>query len=370
MSTTANILLNDFKAEPEALIQEQLAAVEQVIRSGWYVLGKEVKSFEAEWAKRCGAAFAVGLGNGMDAAEVGLRALNIGPGDEVITTPMTAFATVLAILRAGAIPVLADIEPETALLNISSVERCLSQQTKAVLLVHLYGQIRDMDAWTQFCERHHVHLLEDCAQAHLAVWEGKAAGTFGEWGAYSFYPTKNLGALGDGGALITHSEEIARQVSMLRNYGQSQRYHHPEIGLNSRLDEIQAAMLSVRLGWLDTFTTRRREIAQTYLAHMDNPRIRLLSKPHRVENHVYHLFVVRCPERDRLSDFLQERGISSLIHYPVNVHHHPPCHSVRRDPQGLPYAEEHANTCLTLPCHPQMSNTDVARVIKAVNEFH
>jgi dTDP-4-amino-4,6-dideoxygalactose transaminase len=370
MNTTANILLNDFKAEPEALIQEQLAAVEQVIRSGWYVLGKEVKSFETEWAKRCGTAFAVGLGNGMDAAEIGLRALNIGPGDEVITTPMTAFATVLAILRAGAVPVLADIEPETALLSISSVERCLSKQTKAVLLVHLYGQIRDMDAWNQFCEGHHVHLVEDCAQAHLAVWEGKAAGTFGEWGAYSFYPTKNLGALGDGGALITHSEEIAHQASMLRNYGQSQRYHHPEIGLNSRLDEIQAAMLSVRLGWLDTFTTRRREIAEAYLADIDNPKICLLSKPHRMENHVYHLFVVRCQERDRLADFLQEQGISSLIHYPVNVHHQIPCNQVRRDPQGLPYAEEHANTCLTLPCHPQMSNTDVARVIKAVNEFH
>ena len=215
------ILMNDFKAEPEELRVAELAALERVLHSGWYVLGNEVKVFEAAWAKRCGAAHAVGVGNGMDAIEIGLRALNIGTGDEVITTPMTAFATVLAIIRAGAIPVLADIDPDTALLNPASVERCISAKTKAVLLVHLYGQVHNMERWTALCEKHGIALLEDCAQAHLAQWNGRVAGSFGRFGAYSFYPTKNLGALGDAGALVCNDGELARRAAVLRNYGQS-----------------------------------------------------------------------------------------------------------------------------------------------------
>ena len=198
------ILMNDFKAEPEELVQKELAAVERVLRSGWFILGKEVKDFESSWAARCGAKHAVGVGNGMDAIEIGLRTLGIGRGDEVITTPMTAFATVLAIIRAGATPVLADIDPETALLDPDSVERCLSPRTRAVLLVHLYGQVRAMERWTGLCGRSNIiYLLEDCAQSHAAAWQGKVAGTFGAWGAYSYYPTKNLGAIGDGGAIVS-----------------------------------------------------------------------------------------------------------------------------------------------------------------------
>jgi dTDP-4-amino-4,6-dideoxygalactose transaminase len=184
------ILMNDFKAEPESLRAAELAAVGRVLHSGWYVLGQEVKTFEAEWATRCGIAHAIGVGNGMDAIEIGLRALDIGEGDEVITTPMTAFATVLAIIRAGATPVLADIDPDTALLDPKSVERCITPKTKAILLVHLYGQIRDMESWLGLCEANGLALLEDCAQSHLATWNGKVAGSFGRFGAYSFYPTK------------------------------------------------------------------------------------------------------------------------------------------------------------------------------------
>lgn len=363
------IPMNDFHSEPEELIQRELAAIETVVRSGWYVLGSEVQKFESSWADRCGVRCAVGVANGMDAIEIGLRALGIGTGDEVITTPMTAFATVLAIIRTGAEPVLADIDPETALLDPASVERCISSRTKAVLLVHLYGQVRTMERWTELCEQSGIYLLEDCAQAHAAVWHGKGAGSFGTWGAFSFYPTKNLGAMGDGGALVTNAEVIADKARVLRNYGQAGRYNHPEPGLNSRLDEMQAAILTVRLGWLDAFTEKRRKIAETYSGEIRNPMVQLLAHPLERENHVYHLFVIRCEARDRLAAYLRNHGVSTLIHYPTPVHHQQPCRGVRIDPHGLTNAEHHAATCLTVPCHPQMSDTDVTKVIATINEF-
>ena len=363
------ILMNNFKAEPEELFEQELVAIERVLRSGWHVLGNEVKNFESAWAKHCGVNFAVGVGNGMDAIEIGLRALNIGAGDEVITTPMTAFATVLAVIRAGATPVLADIDPGTGLLDAASVERCLSPRTKAVLLVHLYGQVRQMGKWLELCQRYHINLIEDCAQSHLASWDGKVAGSFGIWGAYSFYPTKNLGAVGDGGALVTNSEAIAQSAKVLRNYGQSQRYHHPELGLNSRLDELQAALLSVRLNWLEAFTNRRRAIAQAYFSGITNPRIKLLDKPLETNNHVYHLFVVLSEQRDKLSNFLKEQGVVSLIHYPIPIHHQIPCRDLRSDPKSLANAEFHATHCLSIPCHPQMSDRDVSKVIEVLNAY-
>lgn len=363
------ILMNDFTAEPAALRSAELMAVERVLNSGWYVLGNEVCAFEQAWAGRCGTTHAIGVGNGMDAIEIGLRSLDIGPGDEVITTSMTAFATVLAIVRAGATPVLADIDPQTALLDPWSVERCITPQTRAVVLVHLYGQIYGMDRWVELCSRHRIVLLEDCAQAHLAEWNGRVAGNFGRVGAYSFYPTKNLGALGDGGALVSNDAALMERASVLRNYGQSERYKHPELGLNSRLDELQAALLLVRLEWLDRFTRRRRETATSYQAGLDNPLVQLLQPPENPENHVYHLFVVTCDQRDRLSTFLGERGVATLIHYPMPVHHQLPCRNIHRDPHGLSAAELHAKQCLSIPCHPQMSNVDVANVISAVNDF-
>lgn len=363
------ILMNDFKAEPEDLRIAELAALDRVLRSGWYVLGNEVKAFEAAWAERCGVSHAVGVGNGMDAIEIGLRALGIGEGDEVITTPMTAFATVLAILRAGAYPVLADIDPHTALLDPVSVARCIGSRTKAVLLVHLYGQAREMERWTALCEKHGIALLEDCAQSHLARWNGKAAGSFGSFGAYSFYPTKNLGALGDAGALVSADAELAQCAAVLRNYGQSVRYHHTELGLNSRLDELQAALLLVRLERLDGFTERRRQIAKAYLERISNPHIRVLAQPVQTESHVYHLFVLTCNERDRLARHLQSAGVETYVHYPVPVHCQPPCKELRRDPNGLAMAELHASVCLSIPCHPQMNDADVSTVIDALNAF-
>ena len=363
------IRMNDFAGEPEALIQAQLRATEQVIRSGWYILGTAVEQFEKQWAERCGAAHAVGVGNGLDAIEIGLRSLGLEPGDEVITTPMTAFATILGILRSGATPVLADIDPANALLDVRSVERCISTRTKAVLLVHLYGQMPRMDAWSALCRARGLTLVEDCAQAHAARVGGRVAGTTGAWGAYSFYPTKNLGAIGDAGALVTNDPAIAATARMLRNYGQENRYQHARLGMNSRLDELQAAILSARLAWLDGFIERRRAIAARYRAAITNPALRHLALPVEAGAHIYHLFVLLCDERDRLSAYLKGRGIESLIHYPIPAHLQAPCNGLRRDPEGLAHSEKHANTCLSIPCHPQMSGADVEAVIEALNAF-
>jgi len=305
----------------------------------------------------------------MDAIEIILRSLDIGPGDEVITTPMTAFATVLAIVRAGAIPVLADIDSETALLSIESVKRCLTPKTRAILLVHLYGQVRNMKEWQALCEEREIYFIEDCAQAHLAKWQGKIAGSFGIAGAYSFYPTKNLGALGDAGMLVTNTQTLAERASRLRNYGQSVRYHHPELGMNSRLDEIHAAMLSERLKWLPEFTERRRQIAQMYRDQISNPLIKQLASPQEVAAHVYHLYVVTCEQRDALQEHLKKNQVQALIHYPIPMQEQEPCKEMRTDPLGLPASKAHADQCLSLPCHPQMSNADVAHVVQAINSF-
>lgn len=364
------ILMNDFIAEPEAHIQAQLRAVERVIRSGWYVLGKEGVEFERLWAERCGTSHAIGVANGMDAIEIALRALDIGPGDEVITTPMTAFASVLAILRAGATPVLADIHAEDGLLDIESVRRCISADTKAILLVHLYGRVARMREWQDLCDESNIHLIEDCAQSHLAEQDGQAAGSFGIAGAYSFYPTKNLGALGDGGALVTNSAKIADKAAVLRNYGQSVRYHHPELGMNSRLDEMQAAILLARLEWLAESTQKRRDIAARYYAGFSNPAITTLRQPESSLSHAYHLFVICTQHRESLQQHMTDSGVQTLIHYPIPIHHQEKCKTLRHDPAGLQASELHANQCLSIPCHPTMSAEDVDTVIDAVNAYY
>jgi dTDP-4-amino-4,6-dideoxygalactose transaminase len=363
------IEMNDFKSEARITRQRTLEAVARVIDSGWYILGREVEAFERDWAEACGVSHAVGVGNGMDAIEIALRVLGIGEGDEVITTPMTAFASTLAIVRAGATPVLADIDPETALLSMTSVESCITPRTKAVLLVHLYGQIRDMAAWTTFCRDRGIILVEDCAQAQLAKLPEGAAGTFAPVSAFSFYPTKNLGALGDGGAIVTNDAGRARAASQFRNYGQSVRYHHPVLGMNSRLDEMQAAILRARLEWLRDWTARRQALAARYHKEMRNPLVRPLVAPSTPEAHSYHLFVVNTDRRDDLAGHLTKHGVQTLIHYPVPINRQESMRGIRCAPAGLPNSDHHAATCLSLPCHPQMSDADAQKVIDAVNSY-
>lgn len=359
--------MNGFAAEPSELKAQELQACQRVIESGWYVLGNEVAGFEAEWAQAVGVAHCVGVGNGMDAAEIIMRGLGIGPGDEVITTPMTAFATVLAIVRSGATPVLADIDPTTGLLDPASVRRCLSARTKALVLVHLYGQVRAMGTWLDLCAEANIHLIEDCAQAHGAHSGGRAAGSFGTAAAFSFYPTKNLGALGDAGAITTDDSALASLSSSLRNYGQSVRYHHPNLGLNSRLDEMQAAILRARLPWLAAFTARRRQVAQAYRERIDHPGVRQLATPEEPQAHVYHQFVVLVEARDAFMQYLAGQGIESLIHYPIPVHHQECLVDIAHDPQGLGSAEAFARMCVSIPCHPQLTDADVDQVIEAIN---
>lgn len=363
------IQMNDFKRDGDALVQAQLQATERVLRSGWYVLGGEVKAFEQEWASWLGASYAVGVGNGMDALEISLRALGIGPGDEVITTPMTAFATVLAVLRVGATPVLADIDPDTAIMDPRSVESCMNPRTKAVLLVHLYGLAGPVEVLSKLCVDRGIHLIEDCAQAHGAKVEGRSVGKWGVCAGWSFYPTKNLGCIGDGGALTMESPEIAEQARKIRNYGQSVRYEHPIIGLNSRLDELQAAILRERLRLLDSWIVRRREIAKEYAGGIHNERVRVLPLPANPERHAHHLFVVTTPERASLQAHLKNNGVESLFHYPIPVHYQEACHGIGIAPEGLPVAERHAKECLSLPIHPMLDPREVQQVVDAVNSW-
>jgi dTDP-4-amino-4,6-dideoxygalactose transaminase len=363
------ISMNDFRSQDEDLIKSELEAIERVIRSGWWILGSEVESFEVEWAAWLGVPFAVGCGNGMDAIEIGLRALGIGEGDEVITTPMTAFATVLAIYRCGATPVLADISSDSAMLEPASVERCITPKTKAVILVHLYGRLGPVQELLKICNANSISLIEDCAQAHGAKSFAGPAGSFGRFAAWSFYPTKNLGAIGDGGALTSAHSEIIDTAKSLRNYGQSVRYQHPLIGMNSRLDEVQAAILRVRLQNLTKWTELRRLVAYRYSQEIHNPQVKVLPLPKNRNEHVHHLFVVTHPERDKLQEHLKNNGIETLIHYPIPIHHQEPCKNIQMDPHGLKKAEEHALQCLSLPCHPGLSMVDVDQVITAINGF-
>ena len=369
MTKNSMILMNDFKAEPVEVRVAEVDAVRMVLDSGHFILGPHVEAFEKNWASACGVEFGIGVANGMDAIEIILRSVNIGEGDEVITTPMTAFATALAILRAGAMPVLADINPGTGLMDIESVRRCIGKKTKAILLVHLYGQIKGMDEWISLSKLHNLILIEDCAQSHLAKYKGHPAGSFGVAGAYSFYPTKNLGCIGDGGMIVTNSYSISESAKMLRNYGQSVRYEHPIVGLNSRLDEIQAAILNVRLSILDKYTSQRKLIAKEYMGSISNQYIEMLDSPDDVDSHVYHLFVIKTKERNRLQEHLLARGVQSLIHYPIPIHKQGAIPSVKRDPLGLIESEEFAKSCISLPCHPNLQKSDVEAVIAAVNAF-
>jgi len=361
------ILMNDFKAEPEALRLATYESIKSVIDSGWYVLGERLAKFESSWAQACGTEYAIGVGNGLDAIEIILRCLGIRQGDEVITTAMTAFATVLAIQRAGATPVLADIEPDTAILSIQATQKAITHKTKAIMPVHLYGQITDMAPWRRLCKDNGLHLIEDCAQAHLACFDGKVAGSAGIAGAYSFYPTKNLGAMGDAGMIVTDDPAINEEARQLRNYGQSDRYHHPRAGMNSRLDELQAAILQTRLNWLQGFTKRRQEIAALYHTLIDNPLVRLLSRPDMPVNHSYHLFVLTCKNREALAAHLDKAGIQTLIHYPVLACDQQAFNGVQKNP--LPISRTHAETCLSIPIHPQMSDDETITVINVINGY-
>ena len=367
------IPFNDFKRDPVELRREQLKAVQDVIESGWYVLGNNVKHFEQAWSSVCQSHGCVGVASGLDALEIALRGLGVGPGDEVITTPLTAFATILAIQRVGAVPVFADIDASTACLDPASVALCLSEKTVAVIVVHLYGRAADLASLKGICERHEIHLIEDCAQAHLAKFDHQPVGSFGSAAAWSFYPTKNLGALGDAGAITSQNGDLLEFARKFRNYGQTDRYHHDLAGQNSRLDEMQAAILSIRLAYLQRWTAARRSIAMRYWENVTNSNIKHLQPPASEEMHVHHLFVVLLPSTEARLSFqqhLKSSGVESLIHYPVCAHRQRSISTdFRISPASLKYAETHSETCVSLPINPYLTDQEVDHVIASCNSW-
>lgn len=341
------------------------AAIDRVVARGWFVLGPEVEAFEREFAAAAGAVWAVGVGTGTDALALALRALGIGPGDEVITTPLTAAYTALAVLMAGARPVFADIDPVRLTLDPGAAAAAVTPRTAALLPVHLYGQAADLEGLAAVAARHNLALVEDCCQAHLATCRGRPVGTWGVAGAFSFYPTKNLGALGDGGAVVTGDAQLAERVRRLRNGGQTDRYHHVEAGVNSRLDELQAAVLRARLPYLAEWTARRRELAARYRdALAGGPATPL---PVVDAGHVFHLFVVQTERRDALQAHLAARGVETLVHYPISLPRQPAFAHVA--PAPCPVADAACRRILSLPLYPALEDSAVAVVADAVRTF-
>jgi dTDP-3-amino-3,4,6-trideoxy-alpha-D-glucose transaminase len=340
-------------------------AIDRVVSRGWFVLGPEVEAFESELALALGAAHAVGVGSGTDALALILRALDIGPGDEVITTALSAAYTALAVVMTGARPVFADVDPVRLTIDPSAVERAIGPGTRAILPVHLYGQPADMTAIQSIAARHHLAVVEDCCQAHLATADGRPVGTIGVAGAFSFYPTKNLGALGDGGAVVTGDPALADRIKRLRNGGQTDRYRHVEAGVNSRLDEIQAAILRARLPRLRAWTDKRRQLAAAYRTRLADAPVNPV--PERDSGHVYHLFVVRSAARPALQAHLAAAGIETLVHYPVPVSLQPAFRAA--SPADCPVAACACNEVLSLPLHPAMSNDDVNEIANALLAF-
>lgn len=342
------------------------AAIARVVASGWFVLGPEVDAFEREFAAACGAAHAVGVGTGTDAIALALMALGIGRGDEVITSPVSAAYSALAIQMSGATPVFADIDPQRMTLAPAAIEAAVTPRTRAILPVHLYGQSADMDAIAAIATRHGLAMVEDCCQAHLAQANGRPVGTIGAAGAFSFYPTKNLGALGDGGAIVTNDGALAERLRRLRNGGQTNRYHHVEAGINSRLDEMQAAILRARLPFLKGWTGKRRMLAAGYRAGLAAAEVRV---PTEFDpGHVYHLFVVRSTARTALQAHLAAAGIETLVHYPVPIPRQPAL--AAETPTDCPEGNRACDEVLSLPLHPGLEMTDVEAVVASVCAFH
>jgi dTDP-4-amino-4,6-dideoxygalactose transaminase len=344
------------------------AAVARVLDSGWYVLGPEGKAFEEEFAAACGTAYAIGVGSGTDAIELALRALGIGAGDEVVTQANTCVPTVSAIERAGATPVLCDVEAEAGTMDPASLAGALGEKTRAVVPVHLYGQCADTDAIVALCAERGIEVVEDCAQAAGALLRGRPAGTIGRLGCFSFYPTKNLAALGDGGAVITNDETLAERLRLVRQYGQTDRYRHVTQGVNSRLDELQAAVLRTRLPQLTRWNQRRAEIAASYTAALAGKAVRPLA-PLEGRRHVFHLFVVDAPDRDALKTHLHEAGIQTLVHYPTPIHRQPPYRRLADGPVPLSVSERLCERILSLPIYPELRDDEVERVTEALRTF-
>lgn len=339
----------------------------EVLRSGWYILGHELEAFEQEFASYTGAKHCVGLASGLDALWIAFRVLGIGEGDEVIVQGNTYIASVMGITINGATPVF--VEPDEFYnIDASKIEEKITDKTKAILVVHLYGQASNMSAVCDLCKKYDLKLVEDCAQAHGAMWNSQQVGTFGDIGCFSFYPSKNLGAFGDAGAITTNDPKIAEDVRVFRNYGSEKRYYNKVVGTNSRLDEIQAGFLRVRLGHLDELAEEKRKICEKYLAKLKHKDI-ILPQVRDGATHIWHQFVVRTDRRDELMEYLDAKGIGTIIHYPIPPHLSE-AYAYLHLPEGsLPITENYAKTVLSLPLYNGMTDEEQDYVIDMINNF-
>lgn len=357
----------DLKAQYQSIRSEIDAATARVYANGWFILGPEVEAFENEFAGYIGAAHGIGVGSGTEALHLSLRALGIGAGDEVITVPNTAVATVAAIEMTGATPVLVDVLGDAMTMDPDAFAAAITSSTRAVIPVHLFGQAADLDPVVGIARQFHLAVVEDCAQAHGATYQGQRVGSFGDIAAFSFYPTKNLGAYGDGGAIVTSDARLAERVKLLRQYGWRARYESEISGVNSRLDEVQAAVLRVKLKYLDEWNRARRERAAIYTELLPDRRVHPPAEMPYGE-HVFHLYVTQSPVRDYLAAFLKEREIGTAIQYPTPIHLQGAYGHLA--PQGaLPVAERLANEILSLPLYPELPLEDVRAVADAIRDF-
>lgn len=362
------IPFSEVKTQYESIKDEIREAFDQVFESSWFILGKNVEAFENEFASYCRAKFGVGVGSGTEALHLALLACEVQPGDEVITVANTAVPTISAISFARAKPVFVDIDPDTYTISPMLIEEKITEKTKVILPVHLYGQSADMDPILKIAKRHKLKVIEDACQAHGAEYNGKKVGALGDLGCFSFYPSKNLGAYGDAGMVMTNDHELAKRVWILRNYGQKKRYYHDIKGFNSRLDELQAAFLRKKLKHLNKWNERRRQLAQIYSDNLCKTVIKPIEKDYAY--HIYHLYVIRCQRREELQRFLSENEIQTLIHYPVPVHLQQAYLDLNITPGSLPITEKYSNEILSLPMYPELKDDDVFYVADKINDFY
>jgi len=362
------IPLVDLKAQYQAIKEEIDRAMRRVVESTAFIMGPEVSAFEEAFAAYCEAQYAVGVGSGTAALFLALKACGIGPGDEVITTPFTFMATAETISQAGARPVFVDIDPVTYNLNPELIEKVITPRTRAIIPVHLYGQPAEMDAIHEIAKAHGLWVIEDAAQAHGARYKGRRAGSLGDIACFSFYPSKNLGAYGDGGAVVTNNPDLAARVRALRDHGRSSKYIHEELGWGLRLDALQAAILSAKLPHLDAWNAARRERAQRYTEWLaDTEIVTPTALPH-VE-HVYHCYVVRTPRRDEVYQALRKRGIGVGIHYPIPLHRQPAYRDLGYGEGAFPVSERCSREVLSLPMYPELTEEQQREVVEALREL-
>lgn len=360
------IAYEDLKKSNEVFFEEYNQAFQQTLQSGWYILGREVTQFESDFAKYCGVKNCIGVASGLDAMVLAFKQLKFEPGDEVIIPSNTYIASILAVLHCGLKPIL--VEPDIKTYNIDPlrVEAAITLKTRAILVVHLYGKMCDMGQIMNIAKRFHLCVIEDCAQAHAACYQGKMAGSFGDFGAFSFYPTKNLGALGDAGAVTTNSEVGAQAIRTLRNYGSSTKYVNDEIGYNSRLDELQAAFLSIKLKHLDVITAHKRKLASIYINELKSDFI--LPIIQKGFDDVFHIFAIRHPEREKLRSYLLENDIKTEVHYPIPPYKQKAMAGILKENE-YPISEEIHGTILSLPISFGHSEDDVFNIVEIMNKF-